>query len=106
MKPIKSYIPMSETAYYILMSLVEERHGYAIMQYTEEITNGRIKLGAGTLYGSLSKMEKDGLITITKEESKRKYYIITEIGLSVLREEVERIKELYNNAERIEGYVK
>lgn len=97
---------MSETAYYILMSLVEERHGYAIMQYTEEITNGRIKLGAGTLYGSLSKMEKDGLIVITKEESKRKYYIISAIGISVLKEEVARIKELYNNAGRIEEYVK
>lgn len=97
---------MSETAYYILMSLVEERHGYAIMQYTEEITNGRIKLGAGTLYGSLSKMEKDGLISITKEESKRKYYIISELGISVLKEEVARIKELYNNAGRIEEYVR
>ena len=55
------YAPMTETGFYILLCLKEETHGYGIVKQTEELTNGEIKLSPGTLYGSLSKMEKDGL---------------------------------------------
>ncbi|GJM80274.1 hypothetical protein HMSSN139_27700 [Paenibacillus sp. HMSSN-139] len=58
----KRFIPMSETMFYILLSLQQERHGYGIMQHVKEITNDRIVLGAGTIYQSLGKLEKDGLI--------------------------------------------
>lgn len=92
-----SFIPMSETAYYILLSLIEPRHGYGIMQYVTKITAGRINLGAGTLYGSLSKMGKADLIEIVLEEDKRKVYKITSDGQKVLNSEIERIGELYNN---------
>ena len=98
-----TFIPMSETAYYILLSLVEERHGYGIMQYVNEITNERVKLGAGTIYGTLGKLEKAGLISMTKEEEKRKYYQITEEGTSVLREELSRIRELYKAGKEVLG---
>ncbi len=98
-----TFIPMSETAYYILLSLVEERHGYGIMQYVNEITNERLKLGAGTIYGTLGKLEKAGLISMTKEEEKRKYYQITEEGTSVLREELSRIRELYKAGKEVLG---
>lgn len=94
---------MTETAFYILLSLQSPRYGYLIMQYVEELTNGRIKLGAGTLYGSLSKMQKDGLIEIVKVEEKRKIYQVTDLGNTLLRIEKGRIMELYKNAERIEG---
>ncbi|MFD2829668.1 PadR family transcriptional regulator [Corticicoccus populi] len=98
----KIYFPMTETAFYILLSLQTPRYGYLIMQYVEEMTHGRIQLGAGTLYGSLSKMQKDGLIDIIKIENKRKIYQTTNLGNQLLLMEKSRITELYKNLERIE----
>lgn len=103
MKKITEFIPMSETAYYILLSLTEERHGYAVMQYVSGLTKNRINLGAGTLYGTLSKLEQSGLVMITGEENKRKYYKITEDGKSVLGAELGRIEELYLNGREVFG---
>ena len=100
----KAFIPMSETAYYILLSLIQERHGYAIMQYVSEITKERINLGPGTLYGTLSKLEQAKLVEMTSEENKRKYYKITNDGTLLLQEEVERLKELYNNGVEVLEY--
>jgi DNA-binding PadR family transcriptional regulator len=88
---------MSETMLYILFSLKQELHGYAIMQRVKELTRGRIVLGAGTVYSSLGKLESDGLIQGVREEGRRKIYTITPIGGEILREEVERITEIYNN---------
>lgn len=79
-----SYSPLSETAYYILLSLIAQRHGYGIMQHVAEITQNRIELGAGTVYGTLTKLEKAKLIATTRKEGKRKYYKATELGLEVL----------------------
>ena len=98
-KARKRFIPMSETMFYILLSLREERHGYGIMQHVKEITGGRITLGAGTIYQSLQKLESDGLISSTKEVERRKFYLITKIGLQILLEEANRIKEIYKNLE-------
>ena len=80
----KVYVPMTETSFYILLCLREEAHGYSIVKKTEKLTNGEIKISPGTLYGSLSKMEKDGLIQFIREEEKRKIYCITELGTQVL----------------------
>ncbi|GGG76233.1 PadR family transcriptional regulator [Paenibacillus radicis (ex Gao et al. 2016)] len=102
-KLLQSYLPMSETAYYILLSLTEVRHGYGIMQDVGELTGGRIHLGAGTLYGSLSRMEKDGLIAVVLEEERRKSYQMTAVGRLILKAEITRISELYHNAKRMEG---
>ncbi|MFZ5351141.1 MAG: PadR family transcriptional regulator [Bacillota bacterium] len=96
-KLYKSYLPMTEATYYILLSLVEGRHGYSIMQHVEKITEGRLKIGPGTMYGVLSKMEGEKVIRITGEEDKRKYYELTETGKRLLSMEIERLKELYNN---------
>lgn len=90
---------MSETMFYILFSLQEERHGYGIKQYVKEKTNGRIELGAGTIYQSLSKLEADGLIAATQEIDRKKMYTITTVGTQILGEEAERIKEIYHNLE-------
>ena len=92
-----NYTAMSETAYYILLSLLEERHGYGIMLHVSELTKGRINLGAGTIYGTLGKLEKGNLIKTTREEDKRKYYVITEEGRLALTSEVLRIQELYDH---------
>ncbi len=95
----KRYIPMSETMFYILLSLREERHGYGIMQYVRELTKGRITLGAGTVYQSLKKLETDGLIEPTEVKDRRIMYIITPAGWQILSEEAKRIKEIYQNLE-------
>src|SRR5665647_3334775 len=67
---------MSETMFYILFALRTERHGYGVMQHVEELTQGRIVLGAGTIYTSLGKLEADGLVTVTSREDRRTNYLI------------------------------
>ena len=76
----KVYVPMTETGFYILLCLKEENHGYGIVQRVKEMTGGDIVLAPGTMYGSLSKMEKDGLIRFVREEEKRKIYSVTPLG--------------------------
>ena len=94
----KVYVPMTETAFYILFCLREENHGYGIVQIVERLTEGAIKLAPGTMYGSLSKMEKDGVIRFIREEDKRKIYQITDLGEEVLALEIKRIERLYKIA--------
>lgn len=93
----KVYVPMTETGFYILLCLRREAHGYSIVKKTEELTRGEIRLSPGTLYGSLSKMEKDGLICFLREEEKRKIYQITPLGEQVLTLEQKRIERLYRS---------
>lgn len=92
------YIPMTETAFYILYCLQEQMHGYSIGQKVEAMTGGEVKISPGTMYGTLSKMEKDGLIVFVKEEDKRKFYQITELGEEILKIEQRRIRRLYKNS--------
>ena len=93
----KVYVPMTETGFYILLCLREEMHGYSIVQKVEMMTGGAVRLSPGTMYGSLSKMEKDGLIRFVREEDKRKIYHITALGREVLELEMNRIERLYRN---------
>ena len=95
----KVYVPMTETAFYILLCLKKPNHGYGIVQTVEKLTDGAIRLAPGTMYGILSKMEKDGLIQFIREEDKRKIYQITELGLEVLQLELKRIERLYRIAQ-------
>lgn len=93
----KVYVPMTETGFYILLCLRTEMHGYSIVRRVEELTDGEIRLSPGTMYGSLSKMEKDGLIRFVREEEKRKLYVITPLGEEVLSLEMRRIGRLHRN---------
>ena len=93
----KVYVPMTETGFYILLCLQEEMHGYSVVQKVEKLTDGAVKLSPGTMYGSLSKMEKDGLIRFVREAEKRKIYHITPLGKEVLDLEMNRIERLYRN---------
>ncbi len=93
----KVYVPMTETSFYILLCLREPSHGYQIVRSVEELTGGEIRLSPGTMYGTLSKMEKDGLITLDREEEKRKIYRITSLGKEILSLEMKRIERLYRN---------
>lgn len=97
----KVYVPMTETGFYILLCLKEANHGYGIVQKVKELTEGDIILTPGTMYGSLSKMEKDGLIQFVREEEKRKIYIITDLGREVLAIEMRRIDRLHKNMEEM-----
>ena len=91
----KVYIPMTETAFFILLCLRTPNHGYGIIQMVERMTEGAIKLTPGTMYGSLSKMEKDNIIRFVREEDKRKIYQITDLGAEILQIERNRIERLY-----------
>lgn len=93
----KVYVPMTETGFYILLCLREEAHGYSIVQRVEALTAGELRISPGTMYGSLSKMEKDGLIRFVREEEKRKIYHITDLGRQILELEMKRIERLYRN---------
>ena len=94
---------LTEATYYILLSLVSPRHGYGIMQMTEELSGGRVHLAAGTLYGALNALSTKGWILQlpVEDESRRKEYRLTEKGLQVLKGEVARLRELADNGERI-----
>ena len=95
----KVYVPMTETAFFILFCLRKPNHGYGIVQMVEKMTVGATKLTPGTLYGSLSKMEKDNIIRFIREEDKRKIYQITDLRLEVLQLELKRIERLYKIAQ-------
>nr|WP_239534459.1 PadR family transcriptional regulator [Priestia taiwanensis] len=102
-KVLKKYVPMTETAFYILLSLTRPRHGYGIIKHVNEISNGRIQLGSGTVYGTLTKMQKDGVITVFADAERKTVYEVTEIGKVLIRAEITRLKELHHNALTYEG---
>ena len=86
--------PMTEAMYYILLALLRPGHGYGMMQRIKELSGGRLVMGPGTLYGVLSRMNREGWIVLTGEEGRRKNYAITQAGKAALLTEYERIKRL------------
>lgn len=100
----KVYVPMTETGFYILLCLQQPMHGYGIVRQVEQLTDGEIRLSPGTMYGTLSKMEKDRIISFVREEEKRKIYCITELGREVLQMEMRRIERLFRNVKEIQAW--
>ncbi len=94
---------LTEAVYYILLSLIKPMHGYGIMQNVEQLSNGRVKLAAGTLYGAINTLLEKGWITAIPGEknSRKKEYQITEIGKQALESEILRLRELIENGNRI-----
>lgn len=88
---IKKYIPMTETTYYTLLSVLHPRHGYAIMQFVSELTRERIQLGTGTLYTMVGRLTADGIIRISSNVDGKKTYCLTETGLTLLKMETQRL---------------
>lgn len=89
--------PLTETMYYILLSVLKPNYGYGIMDYVSQLTNGRIRLGAGTLYGAISILLDKRYImlySVEKTSRKKKEYVITPLGKQVLKEEIKRLEEL------------
>lgn len=89
---IKKYIPMTETTYYSLLAVIQPRHGYAIMKFVSELTDGRIQLGTGTLYTMVGRLTADGIISIEANEEGKKTYRITAEGLALLQQETKRLE--------------
>ncbi len=100
----KVYVPMTETGFYILLCLQQPMHGYGIVQRVEQLTGGEIRLSPGTMYGTLSKMEKDRIISFVREEEKRRIYCITELGREVLQMEMRRIERLFRNVKEVQAW--
>ena len=98
-------LALTEATYYILLSLYRPRHGYGIMQQAEALSRGRVRLAAGTLYGALSAMSDKGWIEQLPVESgsRKKEYQLTVKGLEVLKNELERLRELVSNGDEILG---
>lgn len=100
-KKISKYLPLTEATYYIMLALVEPLHGYGVMQKVEQISQGTVKVGPGTLYGVFSTLEKEGLIVMVKEEQRRKCYTLTSKGKQVLAKQIERLEIMSANGSSI-----
>ena len=103
---MKRIEPLSESYYYILLCLAKgANHGYGIMQMTEKLSAGDVKIGSGTMYGATSNMMKKGWIReIISDEpgiERRRLYQLTESGRETLREEIERLRRMLANAEEV-----
>jgi len=98
---------LTEPMYYILLTLSEPQHGYGIMQEVERRTEGRVKIGAGTLYNLLSRFEEENIIVQISEENRRKTYTLTDKGLNILMDEYQRLKQLVSDgSDFLEGRVR
>lgn len=96
---------LTEGVYYILLSLLEPLHGYGIIQNVESMSGGRVRLAAGTLYGAINTLLEKGWIAALAGEadSRKKEYVITELGREMLNKELQRLDELVQNGKRLMG---
>ena len=95
--------PLTEAVYYILLSLTEPLHGYGIMQKAEQLSSGRVRLAAGTLYGALNTLLEKGWIAAGPQEGRQKRYQLTPLGREALLGELDRLRELVANVETLLG---
>ena len=99
-----SFLPLSPAVLHILTAIAgEERHGYAIMQEVERESDGRYKLGPGTLYDNLQRLIERALVQevaggSSDEDARRRYYRLSSLGRAVLRAEVERLEGVLRDA--------
>lgn len=91
------YLPLTEATYYILLSLVEPLHGYGVMQKVDILSDSVVSIGPGTLYGAFTTLEKEGLISMVKEENRRKSYELTGKGRRVLAGQIRRLEVMTRN---------
>jgi DNA-binding PadR family transcriptional regulator len=100
-RDIEKFIPLTETTYYILLALTEPLHGYAVMQKVEEISEGTVNMGAGTLYNAFSKLTKEGIIVKIEEDSRRKFYRLTDFGWAILETQLERLETMARSGRKV-----
>lgn len=101
---LEKYLPLTETTYYILLSLLEPGHGYAVMQKAEKLSGGRVRIAAGTMYGALDNLLRQKLIvSVPSSDPRRKMYRITAEGTRVLQLESQRLKHMIDIYNKIRG---
>lgn len=102
---VHEFPALTEGVYYILLSLTEPMHGYGIMQQIEALSQGRLHIAAGTLYGALSSLLEKGWIRALDHEkdSRKKEYVLTDKGRDILQTELIRLEELVQNGRSILG---
>jgi len=95
--------PLTETVFYVLLALHTPLHGYGVMKYVNEISDGRIALGAGTLYGALTTLAEKGWIASVPGSAgeRKKNYVVTDEGRSIVLAELKRLDELVRNGQRV-----
>ena len=95
--------PLTETIFYVLLALGAPLHGYGIMQQVNELTAGRVALGAGTLYGALTNLTEKGWIRPLQgaADERKKEYVITDAGRETVAGELERLEELLRNGRQV-----
>lgn len=99
---LNKYLPLTETTYYILLSLLEPAHGYLMMQKVEELSKQKVKIAAGTMYGAIDNLLKQELIqSIKSTDKRRKTYVITEKGIGVLQLDCQRMKHIVQITEEL-----
>ena len=100
-------LPLTETTFYIMLSLVKPSHGYAIMQNVEQLSDNKVKVAAGTLYGAIENLLRQKLIVEVKSEDKRRrVYTLTPEGNEVLKLEIERLEHLISISKGVIDYEK
>lgn len=100
--------PLTESYFYILLCLyAEPRHGYGIMQEAARLSDDKVKIGSGTMYGAVSNMLKKGWIAETTSDdpndSRKRLYQLTEEGRKILLAEIERLRRLLSSAKEVTG---
>lgn len=91
----EKYLPLTETVYYVLLALTEPSHGYAVMQRVEDLSGGQVRLAAGTMYGAIENLLKKKLISsLPSDDPRRKMYVISELGKTVLRADYQRMAHM------------
>lgn len=93
------YQTLTEQMFYILICLTKESCGVDIMKKVEELTNGRVVIGPGTLYSLLDKFVKEKMIIETRIENRKKNYVITRLGIEMLKKEYLRVTKLKKDYE-------
>ncbi len=100
----KKSLPLTETTFYILLSLMEPMHGYGVMQKVEELSDGNVRIAAGTMYGAIENLSKNKFIkTVPSKDKRRKLYQVTEDGKKLLELEAIRLKHCVNVINEILG---
>jgi DNA-binding PadR family transcriptional regulator len=101
---VSRWLPLTETTFYVLLSLLKPLHGYGIMQRVKVISRNRIAIGPGTLYGALNTLLSEHLIFIVEQSAlgtKRKTYAVTELGRALVGAELDRLNRVIGDAQAL-----
>lgn len=92
---LNKLLPLTETTFYVMLALRRPAHGYAVMQTVETLSDSKVRIAAGTLYGALENLQKQKLIReVPGDDARRKVYKLTDEGEAVLSMEAERLRHM------------